>query len=124
MLLHIEERQIQPGITLVELKGKLALGRESQRIESLVEEMAKSGRTRAILDMTLVDYIDSSGIGLLALASGRMREAGGMLAIVTSGGKVLQMLKLTQMHSILKVCGTVDEAVEACGGATFPPAAA
>ena len=52
MLLQIVEREMAPDITVVELTGRLALGRESQRIESLVEDLAKKGSTRVIFDMT------------------------------------------------------------------------
>ena len=111
MLLQIDERDLASGICLVELKGKLAMGRESQRVETLVDELAKSGRLRALLDVTHVDYIDSAGIGMLALISGKMREAGGKLVIVAPEGRVLQMLKLTQIISILSVSATVDGAL-------------
>ena len=52
MLLEITEREIAPDITVVELTGKLALGRESQRIETLVDDLAKRGSTRVIFDMS------------------------------------------------------------------------
>ena len=70
MLLEIAEREIAPDITVVELTGKLALGRESQRIETLVEDLAKARLHTVIFDMRGVDYIDSAGLGMLALATG------------------------------------------------------
>src|SRR5215831_2899656 len=98
MLLNIVERKVAPDITVVELSGRLALGRESQRIETLFDELSRNGAARVVLDLTGVEYIDSAGIGMLALASGKLREAGGKLAIVApDGGRVQQMLSLTQM---------------------------
>lgn len=123
MLLQIEEKRIEPDITLFELKGKLALGRESQRVELLAAELVKTGRLKAILDLTEVDYIDSAGIGILALISGKLHEAGGKLAIVAPEGRVLHMLQMTQMTKILQVSPTVADAMTAFGEA-FPPAAA
>jgi anti-anti-sigma factor len=117
MLLQIQERTIEPDIAVVELSGKLALGRESQRIETVVDQMVRQGRSKAVLDMTQVDYIDSAGIGLLALAAGRMKESGGKLAIVAPEGRVLEMLKMTQMTAILTVVNTLQEAVSAVCGA-------
>src|SRR5271157_5491785 len=120
MLLQIEEKQIDPDIALVELKGRLALGRESQRIETLAGELVKSGRLKAILDLTGVSYIDSAGIGILALMAGKLKEAGGALAVVAPEGRVLHMLNMTQMNRILAVSPTVGEAV--CSlGEDFPP---
>ena len=110
MLLEIAERKIEPDITVMELRGKLALGRESQRIEALMEEYARQGTLRVILDMSGVDYIDSAGIGVVALSSGRIKDAGGKLAVVAPEGRVLQLLKLTQINTIVTVCTTVGEA--------------
>jgi len=117
MLLQIHEEDLTSGIRLVELKGKLAMGRESQRVEALVDDLVGDGHLRAIFDVTGVDYIDSAGIGMLALVSGKMREAGGRLAIVAPDGRVLQMLKMTQIINIMNVYATVDAAEATFGSA-------
>jgi anti-anti-sigma factor len=91
----------------------LALGRESQRIETLIEELSRKGSAKVVLDLAGVEYIDSAGIGMLALISGKLKEAGGSMALVASEGRVLQLLKLTQMSAILKVSPTVDAAAAA-----------
>ena len=122
MLLQIEEKRIDPDLTVVELVGKLALGRESQRIETIIDELLKSGRVRVILDMTGVDYIDSAGIGLIALTSGRLKEAGGKMVIVAPEGRVLSLLKMTQVSMIVTICSTALEATELFRHT--PPAAA
>jgi anti-sigma B factor antagonist len=122
MLLQIEERRIEPDITVMELTGRFALGRESQRVESIVDELVKAGRTRAILDLTGVNYADSAGIGLIALAAGMLKEARGRLIVVAPGGRVLEMLKMTQLDRIVTVCSTAKEAVDAFG-ASHPPTA-
>ena|SRR5215475_12664657 len=113
MLLEIAERQVEPDITVVELSGRLALGRESQRIESLVEELVRRGTQRVVVDMSGVANVDSTGIGMVALAAGRIRETGGALAVVAPEGRVLQLLNLTQINRIVTVCATVASAVAA-----------
>jgi anti-sigma B factor antagonist len=113
MLLEIAEREMAPDITVVELAGTLELGRESQRIETLVDDLVKRGSTRVIFDMKGVEHMDSTGLGILALASGKLRESGGSLAIVAPGGRVLELLTLTQINLIVKVCPTVEAAVAA-----------
>ena len=115
MLLQIEERQLGGDITLVAMSGKLALGRESQRIETIVEELTKKGTQKVIFDLSRVEYIDSAGIGLLALASGKIKEAGGKLVVVPGTGRVMEMLKLTQMTAILTLAATEAEAQTALG---------
>jgi anti-anti-sigma factor len=110
MLLQVDEKQMEPGITVIELTGKLALGPDSQRIETLVDELARRGPIRVVLDMSKVDYIDSAGIGLVALASGKLKEVGGRVIVVAPQGKVLQLLSVTQIDTIVTVCPTTEKA--------------
>ena len=123
MLLQIEERQIEPDITLLDLTGKLALGRESQRIEPLIEDFVRRGVHKVVLDLSKVDYIDSAGIGLLALAAGRMKDGGGRLVVVAPAGRVLEMLDMTRVSSIVAVSPTLAVAT-ATFGMTHPGATA
>ena|SRR5579872_6666930 len=123
MLLHIEESQIDPDIALVQLSGKLALGRESLRVEAIIDDLTKTGRIRAILDMSGVNYIDSAGVGLVALGGGKLKEAGGKLVVVTGEGRVRDLLRITQIDQIVAVYPTVEEAASQFG-ATRPPASA
>ncbi|HKA01271.1 MAG TPA: STAS domain-containing protein [Candidatus Solibacter sp.] len=114
MLLNIVERTVEPNVTVLELTGRLAMGRESQRIETMVDDLSKKGSAKVVLDLTGIEYMDSAGIGMLALVSGKLKEAGGVMAIVApDGGRVLQLLNLTQMSSIVKVCPTVAAAAAA-----------
>jgi anti-anti-sigma factor len=110
MLLQIEERQLDSGITCVEVAGKLALGRESQRLETVAEQLAGKGAARVILDLTKLDYIDSAGIGILVLASGRVKQAGGKFAVVMGQGRVLDLLKTACVDTLLNINGTVESA--------------
>ncbi|MEO8593956.1 MAG: STAS domain-containing protein [Candidatus Solibacter sp.] len=109
MLLEITERELAPDITVLELSGKLALGRESQRLEALVNDLIKRGSLRVILDMSGVNYLDSAGIGLLALANGKLKDSGGKMAVVAEG-RTLELLTMTQMTAIMDVSPTIDAA--------------
>jgi anti-anti-sigma factor len=113
MVLQIEERQIAPGITHIQLTGKLTLGRESQRLETLAADLAGKGAAKVVLDLTKLDYIDSAGIGIITLASGRVKQAGGKMAVVAGEGRVLDVLKVAGVDGLLNVSGTVELAAAA-----------
>jgi anti-anti-sigma factor len=110
MLLEIVETWIEPGITHLQLSGKLALGRESQKLESLAVDLAQKGAVKIILDLSKLDYIDSAGIGIVALSSGRVKQAGGKMAVVVAEGRVLELLRTAGVDSLLNISGTVDSA--------------
>ena len=113
MLLQIEEKRIEPDIIQIELVGKLALGRESQRIETMIDELVNGGHRRVILDMSGINYIDSAGIGLVALGAGRLKEVGGRMVVVAPEGRVYDLLKVTQICQLVTVTPTAAAAAAA-----------
>ncbi len=111
-MLRIAERQVAPDITVVELSGRLALGGDSQSVETLVDELVTRGSKRVVLDMSGLDSVDSTGISVVALAAGRMRQAGGKLAVVaTPEGRVSHLLHMTQMNAIVNVAPDATAAI-------------
>ncbi len=113
MLLEITQRQVEADITVVKSGGTSALGRESQRVETVFDELLKQGSKRVILDLGRIGYIDSAGIGVLALVAGKLKQAGCTLALVAPGGRALQLLQLTQMTTVITACPTVEAAIAA-----------
>ena len=110
MLLQIDQRRLEPDACVVSLSGKLALGRESQKVEGIIDELIRNGERKLIFDLTALHYIDSAGVGALAYCAGKLREAGGRLVVVAAEGRVRQILKSTQVDSIVPVCGTMEAA--------------
>ena len=86
---------------VVELAGRLALGRESPRIETLLAELLRKGELRVIFDMTRLDAIDSAGMAQVARAAGRLKASGGRLVVAATARA--------------KVCPTVMEAADVFG---------
>jgi anti-anti-sigma factor len=123
MLLEIQESRMEPDIWVIRLSGRLAMGREGQGVEGLVAGYVTRGRLRVLLDLTRVDYIDSAGIGVLAMAAGQLKQAGGRLALVAGEGRVRAMLQLTGMNELMPLADTVEQAADRLRlGHTQPPA--
>ena len=53
------------GITLVDLSGRISLGDGSALLRKTVRDLLEEGRTKIILNLGDVNYIDSAGIGEL-----------------------------------------------------------
>jgi len=115
MLLQIDSRRIEPDITLLELTGKISLGRESQRIETLVQDLLRQNERKIILDISRVDHLDSTGIGILAYCYGTVNRSNGELRIAGASGKVLHLLQITRLDTVLPLCNSVEAALAALG---------
>jgi anti-anti-sigma factor len=50
--------------------------------------MVRQGLRKLVLDLSGVDFIDSAGIGVLAVCFGSMEKKGGKVAIAGATGRV------------------------------------
>ena len=117
MLLQIETRRIDPDITVLALTGKITMGRECQKVEQTVKDLLQQNFKKLIFDITAVDHIDSTGVGILAYGFGAVTRAGGILRVVGAGGKVLHVLQITRLTSVLPMCDSIDAACKSFASA-------
>jgi len=115
MLLQIETRRIEPDIMVLQISGKIALGRESQKIEVLVQDLLRRNEKKLVFDLARVDHVDSTGIGILAYCFGTLNRGGGELRVAGATGKVLHLLQITHLDNILPLYASVEDACKSLG---------
>ena len=98
-------------ITILVIDGMLTLGSDQQFADELKKQIDR-GRTKIVLDMTKVKYIDSLGIGQIAGGYTALSEVGGKLALARINEKVKQLLKLTGLQKHIETFPTVEDAIQ------------
>ena len=120
MTLRIQTRRIEPDIVVVEFAGRFTLASEdSQRIESRLNKMLSEYKEKLIFDLTGVERIDSTGIGILIYCFPTVKRAGGRLRLVDARGAVNKQFEATRLNRIFRVYPTVEAA---CAGFRGKPA--
>jgi anti-sigma B factor antagonist len=79
--LTINERQVG-DVTVLVLSGEMLLDDGDLAFRSHVHDLVGRGRTKIVLDLGEVTYIDSSGVGMLVAKLKTIRESGGDLKLV------------------------------------------
>ena len=74
-MLEILNKELPPDVVVLEIKGKITIGRESKQLEWAVENLVRDGRKKVIFDMSGVTNIDSTGIGIIVMSSGQLKKA-------------------------------------------------
>jgi anti-sigma B factor antagonist len=98
-------------LKLVELRGEMdALLAAS--VEKGIESVIEGGCRGLVLDMSGVEYIDSSGIRVLLATYKRLVKLGGKMNILNPSARVVTILELAALTDILKIVKTQEEAVE------------
>jgi anti-sigma B factor antagonist len=113
MLLEVEHREIAPGTIVISLAGKLMLGPESQRIETLVSGLLGEGRRNFIFDLSGITRLDSTGIGRFIFAYNKIAEAGGKLLMAGATGHVRESFKVSRLDTVFRFFPDVAAAAAA-----------
>ena len=108
-------RTVEPGITILEISGRLNVGTHLSQTESQISELIHMGSRKLILDFSKLEYIDSASIGMLTGAHKEMLEAGGEIRIAGAQGPAARTLKLIHMEKIMPVDVDVAAAQQALG---------
>lgn len=80
-------------------------------IKARIDDLVAAGKSRIVVDLHAVDFIDSSGLGVLIGGLKSARQQGGDLRIAAAGDQVRAVLKLTNLDRILAPHPTVEEAL-------------
>jgi anti-sigma B factor antagonist len=95
------------GVTIVDLSGRIVLGEGSAGVRDLVRELISEGIRKILLNLSNVDYVDSSGLGELVCAFTSMRSQGGELKLLNVTRRVRSLLQITKLISVFEI--TDDE---------------
>jgi len=115
MPLELQHRDIETSTALVILNGRLLLGKESQKLATLVPELIASGRKNLIFDLKGVTHIDSTGIGRFIDTYTRLMKIGGKMRLICSSGAVRDSFHVTRLDTVFSFYPTVEAA---CQGLT------
>ena len=105
------------GATVLTLRGEIDVYTAPQLRQTIVD-LVDRGATKLVVDMAQVDFLDSTGLGVLVDGLKRTQSHDGSLSIVATQNKILKIFDITGLNKAFAIFGTVDDAV----GATTPEA--
>jgi anti-anti-sigma factor len=109
-VLELDHREVDSGVALITVTGRVMLGPESQQIETAVSELIAGGCRKFIFDLAGVTHIDSTGIGRFIAALNLVMKVRGSLFLTSAVGQVRESFRVTRLDTIFKFCDSVDAA--------------
>ncbi len=94
------------------LSGELDMGTVSVVKDALMQALGE-GRTRLLIDLSDVSFIDSSGLSVFVTALRESRSRGGCVGLLKPQAVVRSVIELTRLDQALPIFEDVTEAVEA-----------
>ncbi len=112
MSMKVSTRQVD-GVTILDLSGRIVLGEGAVQLRDAVKELTAKGQKQILLNLSDVNYIDSSGLGELVSAYTSVRNAGGELKLLGLTKKVHDLLQITKLYTVFDIKDDEASAVSA-----------
>jgi anti-sigma B factor antagonist len=113
-MLEIQTKRLPPDIVVLEITGRITIGRECKQLEWATETLVSEKKEKKVIfDLTGVTHIDSTGVGIIVMSAGLVKQAGGELRLAGVNKHIESVLKVTSMDKIVSWSPTV---MEAAGG--------
>jgi len=87
------------NVSFVDVNGRLT-SFEAGAFHDAVQRLLKQGHKNIILNLTGLDYLDSSGIGELVRNYLSVVKKGGAMKVVGLAPKIEEILKVTQLYQV------------------------
>lgn len=100
------------GCVIVELKGNVMGGPDSEEFSKLLHSFVDEGKKNVIVDLGKVKFMNSSGLGMLIAGFTTMKRAEGDLRICQADKKIESLLVVTKLITVFQHYSTVDAAVQ------------
>jgi len=98
------------GIEIVEVEGEIDVY-TAPRLRELLIDLVNNGHYQLVVNMEKVEFLDSTGLGVLVGGLKRVRAHDGSLDLVCTQERILKIFRITGLTKVFGIHDTVDEAI-------------
>ena len=103
---------VYPNVVILELTDRLTVETESD-LKDAVRRQIDAGRRHLVLDLAMVPYVDSCGLGTMVQAYVSAHRKGGSVKLMNVHQRVRQLLTVTRLLTVFELYHTEAKAVGA-----------
>jgi anti-sigma B factor antagonist len=100
------------GRTVVAVGGEIDVY-TAPKLRDKITELVGQGHHDLVIDMEGVDFLDSTGLGVLVGGLKRVRNHDGSLQLVCTQEKILKIFRITGLTKVFPIHSSVDDAISA-----------
>lgn len=104
------QSRFEGSFEIIEVSGEIDVYTAPKLRESIVQAV-EAGRRQLIIDVEHVDFLDSTGLGVLVGALKRVRAEEGTLDIVCTQERILKIFEITGLDKVFGLHASIDAAV-------------
>lgn len=98
-------------VVVLELSGKIMGGPDATLLNDKLHELVETNRTNVVADLQKVNWMNSSGLGILIGGLTTMRNNGGDLRLANVTERIKSLLMITKLITVFKTFDSTELAV-------------
>ena len=103
--------QEKDGVSVIHVTGEVDL-HTCPRLHAVMQEVMKNESKNCVLNLTDIQYIDSTGLGVVAHSAKSLGQEGGALAIVCTKSQIRKVFELSGLDKKVHLFDLESTAVE------------
>jgi len=107
---RIQSKELD-GIVTLHLQGKLMGGPDADTFRKTICGLLEGGKKRVIVDLKGVNWVNSTGVGILISGYTTLRRSGGDMKLVHVSEKIQSILYVTKLNLIFECFDSEGEAI-------------
>ncbi|MEQ6903567.1 STAS domain-containing protein [Nocardioides sp. YIM 152588] len=98
------------GRTVIAVGGEIDVY-TAPKLRDTISELVAGGSYRLVVDMEAVEFLDSTGLGVLVGGLKKVRAHDGALELVCTQDRLLKIFKITGLAKVFVIHDSVDSAL-------------
>ena len=103
------------GIEVIDVAGTIDIS-TAPRLRELLIDLVSTNNYQLIVNLERVEFLDSTGLGVLVGGLKRVRAHDGSLDLVCTQERILKIFRITGLTKVFGIHETVDQAITATKG--------
>jgi anti-sigma B factor antagonist len=104
------EKEVE-GIVVLELSGKIMGGPDATLLNDKLHELIETQRMKVVADLAKVNWMNSSGLGILIGGLTTMRNNGGDLRLANVTERIKSLLMITKLITVFNSYDSLEDAI-------------
>ncbi|NQT27866.1 STAS domain-containing protein [candidate division KSB1 bacterium] len=91
------------GVVILTLEGQMVGGPDATQLTETLHDLIEHDKKQILVDLKQIDWMNSSGLGILIGAITTVRNYGGELKLMNLSQKPMQLLKVTHLDRVFDI---------------------
>ncbi|MGB3182615.1 MAG: STAS domain-containing protein [Cyclobacteriaceae bacterium] len=104
--------EVKQNVFFIRYEGDLIGPKQDEELSRLVDDQLEAGIMDCGINISEVEYINSTGIGMLLVLLTKFRNKGGEVILINPSEHVQKLLIITKLNAIFTVVASEQEAID------------